>query len=172
MPGAAWAGSAAVAAVGTGGRLHTVNLRIFSVYGPSEPSSRLVPSAVRCALSGTILPLTPPGPVHDFVYISDVCDALVRAAVASDLTSGEVFNVGTGVQTSNEQLIEAVERATGRPVATDVGAYAPHPADRSVWCADTRHTGEVLGWEAATSLDAGLGLYVAHVVAAAGGTHA
>lgn len=162
------AATVAVGQFGASGRLDTVNLRIFSVYGPGEPAYRLVPSAIRAALNGETLPLTADGPVRDFVFVDDVCDALVRAATAGGLPAGCVFNVGTGVQTSNHALVDAVERVVGRPIARAVGTYQPHATDKGSWCADPTLAREVLGWEAKTVLEDGIALHAEDVRAALG----
>lgn len=159
------AASAAVGQFGLSGRLDTVNLRLFSVYGPGEPSYRLVPTAIRCALVGDVLPLTADGPVRDFVFIDDVCEALLLAATAEGLPAGSVLNVGTGTQTSNSALVDAVERVAGRPIARNLGAYEPHATDKAHWCADTRLAREVLGWHASTPLERGLAKHVEAVSA-------
>lgn len=130
-------------------------VRPFAIFGPGESERRLVPRALRAALTGERLPLTPAGYVRDFIYVDDVCDALVRAAVLPDL-DGELFHVGTGVETSNEDLVAAVEAATGRKVTVDVGAWPPHPTDRRSWCADASHARRRLGWSPTTTLAEGL----------------
>ena len=158
------AGTATVSQGGLSGRLESVTLRLFSVYGPGEPSKRLVPTAIRSALLGETLPLTPAGPVRDFVFVGDVVDALIRAAELPELPSaGAVYNVGTGFETSNEALVDAVEIATDRRIARDVGAYAAHATDRAVWRADTTLAREEFGWHAATPLADGLAAHVAAV---------
>jgi nucleoside-diphosphate-sugar epimerase len=132
-----------------------VVLRPFSVYGPGEPPSRLVPSAIAAARRGTELPLTVPGFRRDLVHVDDVVEACVRA-VERELAPGEVINVGTGTQSANEEVVDAVGRACGRPVRTRPGAYAPRASDTSCWVADTTHAAHVLGWRARRSLDEGL----------------
>lgn len=162
------AATAAVGQFGASGRLDTVNLRIFSVYGPGEPAYRLVPSAIRAALNGETLAVTDDGPVRDFVFVDDVCDALVCAATADGLSAGCVLNVGTGVQTSNHALVDMVERVVGKPIARAVGTYRRHATDRSSWCADPTLAREVLGWEATTVLEDGISLHAEDVRAAPG----
>ncbi len=163
------AATVAVSQAGIAGRLDTVTLRLFSVYGPGEPPKRLVPTAIRAALLGDVLPLTATRPVRDFVFIDDVCDALLLAAGADALpVPGAVYNVGTGIETGNAQVVDAIERVTGRRVRRSVGAYAAHASDRSPWRADTTLAREELGWEAVTTLDVGLAAHVAAIGAELG----
>jgi len=87
---------------------------------------------------------------RDFVFVDDVVDALVRAA-----TVGEgIINIGTGVETSVNELYDAMARATG---ANDPPSYAPARAgelDRSA-LAIGRADAE-LGWRPFTSLEDGV----------------
>ncbi len=133
-----------------------VVLRVFSVYGPWEDPRRLVPRAIRAALRGEVLPLTPPGIRRDFVFVDDVAEACLRAATAAGVV-GEAINVGSGRQVANEEMVEAIGRAVGRPVRTAVGEYAPHATDRSCWVADVAKARRLLGWEPRHDLAGGLG---------------
>ena len=138
-----------------------VVLRPFSVYGPWEAPGRLVPTAIRAALTGASLPLTAPGYRRDLVFVADVVDAMLRAA-ATPSAVGEVVNVGTGVQTANEELVAAVERATGRTIAVEPGVYPARASDTSHWVADTAKAERILGWTAAHDLAAGLAATLDH----------
>ncbi|MGQ9786122.1 MAG: NAD-dependent epimerase/dehydratase family protein, partial [Anaerolineae bacterium] len=52
---------------------------------------------------------------RDYVYIDDVVDALVAAATAPDVNR-QVINVGSGQETSVNQLVGTIERVVGRSV--------------------------------------------------------
>lgn len=137
--------------------LSAVVLRPFSVYGPWEDERRLVPTALRAAVDGTELPLTPSGLVHDFVYVGDVVDAILHALDAGDEVSGEVINIGSGVQTTNEGLVAAASQAVGRPIRTRVGAYPAGPHDTTrCWVASIERARTLLRWEPRTTLTEGL----------------
>ena len=64
--------------------LPCANLRLYSVYGPLEDSSRLIPNLVRCGARGKLSPLRPPDISRDFVYVDDVAEAFVDAALNLD----------------------------------------------------------------------------------------
>jgi GDP-4-dehydro-6-deoxy-D-mannose reductase len=131
-------------------------LRAFQVYGPGDKPTRFVPSVLRAAREGTVLPLTEPGHRRDWVWVGDVVDACVRAARASDLPSGEVLNIGTGVQTTNEALVALASRVAGVAIQTDVGAHPGAEWDTSDWVADSSRAKQLLGWQAETDLLEGL----------------
>ncbi|MBZ5589085.1 MAG: NAD(P)-dependent oxidoreductase [Acidobacteriia bacterium] len=137
------------------GTVAAVVVRPFSIYGLWEPDCRLVPSAIRAAFTGEVLPLTKPGLRRDFVFVEDVCEACLCAAL-KDGVVGEAINLGTGRQTSNEELVALVERVTGLTVKVAVGAFSARVSDRGFWAADTGKAERLLGWVAGHSLTDGL----------------
>jgi nucleoside-diphosphate-sugar epimerase len=150
------AGSLLLAAAAQERGLRSAVLRAFQVYGPGDHAGRLVPTVLRAARDGTVLPLTAPGSRRDWVHVDDVVDACVRAASAEDLPAGTVLNVGTGRQTANEELVAAAERATGRPIRTDVGAHPGRSWDTASWVSDPSRARALLGWEPVVELEDGL----------------
>jgi nucleoside-diphosphate-sugar epimerase len=159
------AGSLLCAATASARGIRSTILRAFQVYGPADHPHRLVPTALRAARTGAVLPMTAPGMRRDWVYVDDVVEACVRAAAADDLPSGQVLNIGTGRQVANEVLAAMVAQVSGRPVRTDPGAHPGCPWDTSSWVSDPRLAADLLGWEAKVSLEEGL----ARCWAAAGG---
>ncbi|GAA4868769.1 NAD-dependent epimerase/dehydratase family protein [Actinomycetospora straminea] len=131
-------------------------LRAFQVYGPGDHPGRLVPVVLAAAAAGRRVPLTGPGRRRDWVWVGDVVEACVRAAGADDLPAGTVLNLGTGVQTANEELVALAARATGRPVPVDVGAHPGRDWDTGHWVADPARARRLLGWEPAVDLLEGL----------------
>jgi nucleoside-diphosphate-sugar epimerase len=132
-----------------------VILRPFSVYGPWEAPSRLIPTATVAALENRDLPLTGRGYRRDLVHVDDVVDACVIAA-RCDLPAGEIVNVGTGRQSSNEEVVGIIERVCGCAIQTRVGDYRPRLSDTTHWVADTSKAEQLLGWKASRSLEDGL----------------
>jgi nucleoside-diphosphate-sugar epimerase len=140
---------------GTSERLNVVVLRPFSIYGPGEPRTRLLPSAIAAALGDEVLPLTVPGISRDYVYVDDVADALIAAADPG-LASGAVYNVGTGIMTTNEELVGLVGAVLGKQIRVEVGAYPSRASDTRTWVADTGRATQELGWTAHTALAEGI----------------
>jgi UDP-glucose 4-epimerase len=150
------AGSLLLVAAAQERGLRSAVLRAFQVYGPGDHDGRLVPTVLRAARDGTVLPLTAPGSRRDWVFVDDVVDACVRAAGADDLAPGTVLNVGTGRQTANEELVATAERATGRRIRTAVGAHPGRSWDTGSWVSDPSRARALLGWEPAVALEEGL----------------
>ena len=111
-------------------------LRAFQVYGPGDHPTRLVPVVLEAARTGGTVALPARVSRRDWVWVGDVVDACLRAAVGDDLPPGVVLNIGTGVQTSTEELVETAARVTGRPIATAPGAHPGRDWDTADWVCD------------------------------------
>lgn len=150
------AGSLLVAATAAARGLRVAVLRAFQVYGPGDHPARLVPTALRAALSGEVLALTTPGMRRDWIHIDDVVEACVRAALADHLPTEQVLNVGTGRQVANEELVAVVERVSGRRLRVAVGAHPGRSWDTGSWVCDPSLAAALLGWEAKVDLEEGM----------------
>jgi len=139
--------------------LPVVNLRLYSVYGPLEDSSRLIPNVVRHALDGGYPAFVAPETSRDFVYVDDVCDAFIR--VAARLTPelyGESFNIGTGTRTTMRDLAACTRGVFGLTQAPEFGTMSQRHWDVDDWYAAPAKAARTLGWTAATPLAEGLRL--------------
>ena len=129
--------------------------RLFSVYGPFEEPSRLIPTLIRRCLAGEDLTLVDPEIARDFVYVDDVVDAYLRTDKLAQLR-GEIINIGTGVQSPIRLVAELILQHTGARVACHWGAMRARIWDAKTWVADCTKSTRLLGWRPTTMLSAGL----------------
>ena len=134
--------------------------RLFSVYGPYEEPSRLLPTLIRLCLEGKDLTLVDPETARDFVYVDDVVEAYLSVDKLTGLC-GEVVNIGTGVQRSLAHVVDAVLAETGAAVQCHWGAMPQRIWDQKTWVADCTKSKRLLGWRATTSLADGIARTVA-----------
>ncbi|MBI4262077.1 NAD-dependent epimerase/dehydratase family protein [Candidatus Uhrbacteria bacterium] len=85
--------------------LQTVALRFFNIYGPQLPFHGAYASVIGIFLkqqsSGQALTITGDGKqTRDFVYVEDIVRALLAAMESPHVGTGEVINIGSGVETS------------------------------------------------------------------------
>lgn len=132
-----------------------VVLRPFSIYGPGEGAHRLIPTAIHACLQGKPLPLTGPDCRRDFVYVDDVARACLLAATCNRV-EGQSFNISSGKQFSNLEVVRRVEALIGKPLELRVGEYPQRATDRAVWIGDNARARESLDWSPRFDLDAGL----------------
>ncbi|HSL32178.1 MAG TPA: NAD-dependent epimerase/dehydratase family protein, partial [Candidatus Limnocylindrales bacterium] len=95
----------------------TACVRYSNVYGPGQryenPYSGVVAKFMRDARAGVPLSVHGDGEqTRDYTYVGDAIEATMAAAVRPR-AEGEVFNVGTGIETSVNELGHAIGRALG-----------------------------------------------------------
>jgi UDP-glucose 4-epimerase len=129
-------------------------LAMANIYGPrQDPHGE---AGVVAIFAGRLLkgePCTIFGDgtqTRDFVYVDDAVDAFVRAA---DKGSGLLANIGTGVETSVNELYVSMAAAAG--VDTPAVHAPARPGELARSSLDPGKAGLYLGWEPWTHLDAG-----------------
>jgi UDP-glucose 4-epimerase len=113
------AGEAYLSAFAGAYGLDTVALRFSNVYGPySYHKGSVVAKYFKQILNGKELTVFGDGTqTRDFVYVGDVARA-IATAIRADLAGFEVFNLGSGVETSVNELIEKIGPVVGNAMTT------------------------------------------------------
>jgi len=99
--------------------LNTVALRFSNVYGPlsAHKTKNAVPSFISLALRGQDLLIYGDGSqTRDFIYVEDLCEGIL-SSVTTDGISGEVFQLGTSIETSILEIAEIVRDVAEADVA-------------------------------------------------------
>src|SRR5215471_17053215 len=143
--------------------LDYVALRYFNVYGPRMDIHGLYTEVLirwmeRIEAGQAPLILGDGTQTMDFVFTEDIARANLLAASA-DVTD-EVFNIGSGTETSLTELAQALLRAMGSDLPLEFG---PPRGVNSVTrrLADVSQAAERLGWKSEITLDEGLRRLVA-----------
>lgn len=138
--------------------LEVVSLRYFNVFGPRQSPeggyAAAIPVFITRLLAGR--PVTifgDGGATRDFVFIDNVVDANLRAAVAPGV-AGQVFNIGTGVETSVLDLYRTIRDAAGFSAEPSFGPERAGDIRHSV--GDISLAREVLGWTPRVGISEGL----------------
>jgi nucleoside-diphosphate-sugar epimerase len=135
-------------------RLRT--LRLYSVYGPWEEPTRLIPTLILHGMRRRLPKLVDPRVARDYVYVDDVCDAYVLAASCVNGDPSAILNVGTGIQTSLEQIVDVARRLLH---VVEEPSWASMPSrqwDTNTWIADNKRAKKDLAWKPRYSLKDGL----------------
>jgi UDP-glucose 4-epimerase len=123
--------------------LQCIVFRMFNVYGPGQNAYQLIPTIIRQLSGGTIV-LKDPKPKRDFVYISDVAAAYLKAAEYNK-TRYEVFNLGSGRSFSVKQVAEEITANYKKEVKIKY-LNSRRRAEISDVVADIRKAKKILGW--------------------------
>jgi dolichol-phosphate mannosyltransferase len=132
------------------------NLRLYSVYGPYEDASRLIPAVMHCGAQGRYPEFVDPNVSRDFVYVDDAVEAFVDTALNLPPSHyGESFNIGTGRKVTIADVALAAREVYA---LQDEPSFSMKPRNWDVfdWFANPAKAGEVLGWRPATDFHEGL----------------
>jgi UDP-glucose 4-epimerase len=136
--------------------LEFTSLAMANIYGPrQDPHGEAGVVAIFAGLLLEGKPCTVFGDgeqTRDFVYVDDAVDAFVRAA---DRGSGLLCNIGTGTETSVNELYRALATAAE---LDEPAIHAPaRPGELARSCLDPARAALHLGWEPWTDLPTGVG---------------
>jgi UDP-glucose 4-epimerase len=100
--------------------LRVAVLRYSNVYGigqsPSNPYCGVISKFLAAVERGEKIEIHGDGlQTRDFTYVDDTVEATILAAL-SPKAEGEIFNVGTGIETSMLELVAILSRLYGRPL--------------------------------------------------------
>jgi UDP-arabinose 4-epimerase len=158
--------------------LRSISLRYFNAAGADEggeigelhdPEPHLIPLALAASTAngrelqiyGDDYPTADGTCLRDYIHVSDLADAHVRALQylegnvnkkdAAEKGANLALNLGTGRGHSVLEVIQAVEKATGRPVRYKIGPR--RPGDPPALIADPSKAQSLLEWTAKRNLD-------------------
>lgn len=132
----------------------TVILRTFMSYGPGQPEWKVIPATVNSLLKGVRPRLSSGSRELDWVYVEDVVEAFVAAAVAPRI-DGMTLDIGSGHLTSIAEIVRVLVNSIDPSLQPEFGVLADRP-ERPARVADTERTVKYLGWQAGISLHEGL----------------
>ena len=139
--------------------LRFVALRYFNVGGASEnngewhnPETHLIPDILNTArgkdevleIYGNDYPTSDGTCVRDYIHVQDLAKAHIIALKALETGCG-IYNLGTGVGNSVNEVIETARRVTGKPIP--VKFIERRPGDPAILTASADKIRCELGWQ-------------------------
>ncbi len=130
-------------------QISSVALRYFNAAGASidgsrgeehEPESHIIPNVIKSLLGnkpfnlfGTDYKTKDGTCVRDYVHVLDLVEAHILAIKKIQTTPGNyIYNVGTGMGFSNKEIIDMVEKVSGRKVNVQNSPRRPGDADQLI----------------------------------------
>lgn len=121
-----------------------VTIRPFSVTGIGDQDSHLIPTIIRSCLFGEKMKFVAHS-VHDFIDIDDFINGVLLTAKNAKILAGDVINIGTAKQYSNQEVKDIVEHEIRNKANIEEINQLRTYDTKNMWQADnSRLTG--LGW--------------------------
>lgn len=107
-------------------QLPFVAFRMFNVYGPGQDMSNLrqgmVSIYLACALKNGHIPVKGSlSRFRDFIYIDDVVGLWLQA-IENDDVNNQIFNLGTGVKTTVQELLQKIQHHIPHVTWNEIGS--------------------------------------------------
>jgi ADP-L-glycero-D-manno-heptose 6-epimerase len=145
-----------------------VGLRFFNVYGPKEFYKAKTSSMV-VQLGHQILDGKPPTLFknsnkifRDFIFIDDVIQANIKACASSNTSNHEVYNVGTGISRSFQDISDILQKELGTSLGNKYISN-PYNGYQSNTQADISKTIKYLGFTPNFLLELGISSYISEI---------
>jgi UDP-glucose 4-epimerase len=132
-----------------------VALRVFMVYGPGQmDTGKLIPYVILSLLRGEAPRLSSGNRPVDWIYVEDVVDGFLSAAVAENV-AGSTLDIGSGALSTVREIVEMLTQIVAPSIAPSFGALADRPLE-TVRVADAARTEQITGWKPRTRIREGL----------------
>jgi dTDP-glucose 4,6-dehydratase len=119
--------------------------RCTNNFGPRQFPEKLMPKAIVRAKLGLKVPLYGTGKnIRDWLYVEDHCEAIDR--LLRDGKAGEVYNISSGNELENSEVITAVLELMGEPKSL-IEYVEDRPGHDMRYSLDSSKMRDELGWK-------------------------
>ena len=126
-------------------------LRLFNAIGRNETNPHVVPHIFESLQRSDVIRLGNMAPYRDYIDTRDIADAIV--AVADSAHGLRVFNVGTGVASSVQDIVDRLRRILGRAITVVQEPSRLRPSERMLLTADIEKIRRETPWTPRLSLE-------------------
>ena len=92
-------------------QVNNIILRVFNLYGPGQPKEYLLSKITNQVRYENLIKVDDLSPKRDYVYIDDLCSAIVKAINYKG--KEHIFNIGSGKSYSVKEVIEFIQNIYG-----------------------------------------------------------
>ena len=141
-------------------RAHNLKIYIarpYSVFGPGERPHRLFPHLWRAFKYQE--PMNLYEGYHDFIYVHDFLRGIDMLARLDNIPPGEIYNFGSGVQTSNKEVLQLFEKVTQRTAPVTEVFELKKSFESRLWKCDTSKAKQ-FGFTCDYSLEEGISYFL------------
>jgi nucleoside-diphosphate-sugar epimerase len=99
-------------------QMDACSLRLYSVFGPRERPEKMYTKLIACGFNNNEFPLFDGSSKHlrSFTYVGDIVDGIVSVIGKETSVNGEIINLGTEVEHTTQEGIDAVEQVMGMQI--------------------------------------------------------
>jgi nucleoside-diphosphate-sugar epimerase len=103
-------------------QMNSCSLRLYSVIGPRERPEKMYTKLIDLGLKGEAFPLFEGSDKHlrSFTYVGDIVDGIVSVIGNEGKVDGEIFNLGTEVEHTTQDGIDAVAEVIGEEIKIEI----------------------------------------------------
>ena len=137
----------------------TYNLPVITVrpsnnYGPWQYPEKLIPVVIARALKDIPVPVYGQGlNVREWLFVEDCAEAVFEIMEKGKV--GEVYNVGSGIEKRNIEVVQSILSLLGKPESL-IKFTKDRPGHDYRYSISTEKIKKELGWQAKTSFEVGL----------------
>lgn len=136
--------------------LPVVVVRPAMTYGPLKGKGMFIPDFFRAAMTTKEFKMSPGEQTRDIMYVDDLVRGYLALAT-TERVEGEIFNVGTGVETRMKDLAERLRILCGGDTVIQYGAYPCDPKIETMRCVmDIQKMRDRVSWQPTVGLEEGL----------------
>lgn len=132
-----------------------VVLRPTLAYGPGQDVDMFLPALIKTIIENQPFPMTPGRQTRDFIYVTDLVEALLHAATAPEAV-GQIVNIGSGESVSLGDLALKIEHDLGKSGLVRIGAKGYRIGEVMEYGVDLRKAKEMLHWTPKVALEEGI----------------
>ena len=92
-------------------QVNNIILRVFNLYGPGQPKEYLLSKITNQVRYENLIKVDDLSPKRDYVYIDDLCSAIVKAINYKG--KEHIFNIGSGKSYSVKEVIDFIQNIYG-----------------------------------------------------------
>jgi len=128
--------------------------RAYSVYGKYEKPHRLFPRLWKSFQLDQPMKLFDGH--HDFIYINDFVRGIDNIINTNDKPLGDIINLGSGIQYSNQEVLELFEKITNKKAPVEMIHSMAKEFESEVWLCNTNYAREKYKFETEYTLEEGI----------------
>ena len=127
-------------------------IKLFTPYGPKDDENKIMSYLITKSIKKENIHIKSPNKKLDFIHVTDIVDCYIALMNnISKLENYDSFNVGTGIGTSINDILEIIESILGK---NDKVSFE-NVEDNWVWCSNKKIK-DAINWSPKIKLEEGI----------------